>query len=164
MSRPAVESYESGSNVSVARQLLSPLDDHVDQRLDDSPTTLEKTNGDDDDSRQRAWTKRCKTLRDESGLSSESGDVATAATSSTDEARLRDTLCRFVVNRERHDVMERSIDGKLTFTEKRETKLDSDAVISDSAQRESEMESESQSFLEKQRNLGEHRRPHAVNF
>ena len=52
--RPAVESCESVSKVPVARQLLSPLDDHADQRLDDHPATQEKTNGDDNGSRQRA--------------------------------------------------------------------------------------------------------------
>ena len=144
--RPAVESCESGSKVPVARQLLSPLDDHVDQCLDDHPATQEKTNGDDNGSRQRAWTKRWKALRGEAGLSSESGGAATAAARSAGEAWPRGTLWRFAENRGRHDAMERDADGKLTLTEKRETKLDSDGVAPGTAQRDPETESELTEF------------------
>ena len=77
---PRPESCESGSKVPVARQLLPQLDDHVDQRLDDNPATQEKTNRDDNGSRQG-----------ESGHSSESGGAATAAARSAGEARPRGT-------------------------------------------------------------------------
>ena len=76
------------------------------------------------------------------GLSSGSGGAATAAATSTGEARPRGTLWRFAVNRVRHDAMERDADGKLTLTEKRETKIDSDAVTPGTAQRDPGTESE----------------------
>ena len=60
--------------------------------------------------------------------------------SKVSSARGLGALWRFAVNRGRHDAMDRGADGKLT--EKRETKLDSDAVIPGTAQREPETESE----------------------